>query len=67
MKIKIDMYYEVLTDRIHYFKEDEEWQLCAKLVTGTSALRKNVKSREITNVIWLADRDSWGAERMNRK
>ena len=52
MKIKIDMYYEVLTDRIHYFKEDEEWQLCEKLVTDTSALRKNVKSREITNVIW---------------
>ena len=26
------MYYEVLADRVHYFKEDEkEWQLCARL------------------------------------
>lgn len=43
MKIKIDMYYEVLTDRIRYFKEDEEWQLCAKLVTDTSAAQKECK------------------------
>ena len=45
------------------------------IVTDTNALRKNEKSREIINVIWLADRDSCGAERrdscgaerMNRK